>query len=413
MIEREVDGLRSGFARAKSRYPRLFRSLPWSIPLAYAIAFGAAELIKRREQPLDPDAITYLQLASNYDFATWVGGFREPIWHSLLAIPVNVIGEQPTIIRLQGLAGFAILVFVAVVLTRQLTSSSGLAFAAGMAIAASPWLLYQAPRGLREEAAAAGILALLAFSMRSSVHRWFPLFGVAVGVLALLRWDSLMVTLPLLLTTAILRRREVGLRRTVVAVALAAAVVSPFVVGNAVRFHDPLYHSNVAALFFRNIEFAGQPGYASQEAVARDAFVGPPETWGRYLFERHGTREILERTVRGAARNVQYIPSLAIYWPHQPDFRVPWPRLWLFSFPEMFATSLLALGGISGAILLASRGSWQLLIVTIFAVVQHAPIAALMDPRLGLSIYPVLIVGFFVALGGVFARRGSNLREDS
>lgn len=360
------------------------------------------ELARRRPDVLDPDAINYLQLAEEYSFLTWVGGFREPIWHSILAVPVEVFGPHPTLVRLLGLVGFLLLVVAVYIFAGRFLSEIWAGLCA-MAIAASPWLVFQAPRGLREETAAALVLMMAAAFTSEDAGSRLPWLGLGVGLLALLRWDTLILTLPLLGMTAVMRR-DVSFGRGAVSLLMAIVVTAPFFVGNAVRFDDPMYHSNIAAVFFRNMEFAGEPGLPTPDEVVEDAFAGPHETWATYLFERHTTAEVLLRSARGVVHTTLNVAALGLFHSDAVSIPVRLPDTGILQGTRTLLPWLLAIAGFVGAVLQALRGRWQLLVLVVFAVSQHAPIAQMMDMRLAITVYPVLVVGAVAAVNDLTAR---------
>jgi hypothetical protein len=339
--------------------------------------------------PLDPDAQTYLAVADNLSLDLFWGGLREPLWSILLSVPVAVLGPRSTLIRVAGLSAHVVLVatmqFVA---TRMF--GRGWGAVCGVAVAASPWLLFQAPRGLREEAAAAGVIGIvwMATNLRPAQSRSVVATLAAVGVLALLRWDTLLLTVPITLGTIIIRR--IHWRHLATGTVLAGLIVSPLLLGNAAKYGDPLIHANIAAVFFRNLEFAGQPGLPSVEEFQEDAFAGPPETLAHYLLARHSPGELVLMTTRGAALTGTRNTTIGILYPDYLSPQLPTLRI-LGSMQAIVAWTFFLLA-VAGGLVLLVRGPWQWGLLLALSVLQHAPIATLMDPRLALTVYPVAVI---------------------
>ncbi|MCC6739758.1 MAG: hypothetical protein IT452_11995, partial [Planctomycetia bacterium] len=88
--------------------------------------------------------------------------------------------------------------------------------------------------------------------------------------------------------------------------ALGAAIVagtwllaSPYLVFNAAKTGKPLAPMQAHAQFWRNHEFAGQPGFPTRAEVVQNSYCGPPETPFHYVFGLHSLPEVAGRYVSG------------------------------------------------------------------------------------------------------------------
>lgn len=390
------------------------RTKGWElIPLAYGLILSIREYYKVDDGPIFPDTRNFLDLVRIFPTDSWWGGFREPVWATLLVGPVKLFGHEEIVARSFSMIGFLALIAVVQWAARAYWGRAW-GVVAATAIAASPFLVFWSVSGLREETAAALVVGFGVIICRGPESRrgWLLLAAYA-GVAALLRWDTVMLILPVFALAMLIRR--VGWRTIVFSAAVFLAIVSPLVVGNAVRNDDPLYHSNAAAHFYRNYEFAGQPGYPSLKALQKDWFLGPRETWGEYIFGRHSAGEIARRVVKGPVFATLYISGLAVFGAQgasPPTVEPPTPGLILQSTVSIVEWLLLT-GGVVGAVLMIRRGRWPFAMLLALAAVAHFPIVMLpgYDFRLEIVIWPLLVLANIEAATWVVTSTRSALRR--
>lgn len=365
-----------------------------------ALALCVSALGDYRGVPLQPDAANYLALADTFGWDRLWGGVREPLWPLLLAGPIALAGPEPMLLRACGLLFFPLLVAAFQRLAASVVAS-GWALVGALVVAVSPWLRVQALEGLREIPAAAGLLLLVAALVRrqgSYGRRDGLLLGAGAALLALLRWDTILISVPLLVLSALLRRAHP--RDTAVALATLAVLTAPLTLGNLQRHGDPLHHSNIHAVFFRNIEFVGRPGYPTAEELAQDGYAGPPTSWATYLFKDRPLGDLKNKTLEGGPIGVLEISKVAatgrarhdhyaLQLPPERDDLVPWGFL--------ISTGVATL-------LLLHRRQWHLALLVPLIVFQLAPVQHLMDARLGISVYPVSVLCVLVVLDGLSGR---------
>jgi hypothetical protein len=399
-------------------YKLPWTAILWWLPPLYALAVSISRLPPDSE-PLLPDAQGYFQRAADFDPGRWLGGDpREPLWPLANSIPVHIFGEDPTVLRMSSVVMFACLVLFSQYLAREAVGPR-FAIAAGALLASSEWLALQAVSGLREETAALGavLVCLVAIRLRPG-WRGPILLGVLAGLAAMIRWDTLILTLPVV--AGAFFQHHVPWRRVAVSAAVFALIVVPFCVGNAEEFGDPLYQSNIHAVFFRNLEFGGQPGYPSKEEIAVNSFAGPSDSWPHYLFRLHSTRWVAKHTISGTLNTGLADWTYTVLGPFQaaPPLDLPTSSMigqahtslpWLL----LFATGL-------GFLLLLTRRTWPIAVVLVLALLQHAPIQHLMDPRLGLAAVPFMAIAVMASLRFLWtsaldaiAARAATVRNES
>lgn len=374
----------------------LGRRLLVALPTVSAAVLGSLQWLSTRSLPLEPDTLHYMKLARSLELTNLTTMSREPLWPLLLSLPVHVVGPLPDIPRLAGVVGF-----VALVLVFQLAAVRLIGFISGSAVALllafSPWLVYQSARGYREESSAALVLLIC---LLVSARHWSQMkalgIGFLIGATALLRWDTLTLVGPVLVVAVALKR--IPGRYAAIAAAISILMVTPLLVGNWMRFGDPMYFSNVHAAWFRNIEFRDQPGYPTSEELKSDAFAGSRITWGQYLFQLHSPLETLKRAAWGVAAIPYGTTSLALFRP----LGRPVPPEQAFSSVSSFLRAtlpgLVVLAGMIGGVLLLTGAYWPFGLVLFLAVVEFSPIAALFDPRLALSVVPFTLLGAAVTV---------------
>jgi len=365
-----------------------FRPVLIALPAVYALIRGADQAYLVRGRLLDPDVLTFQNLAAEMTPQSIFGGVREPLWPLLFVVPVRMLGANSEIaIRLIGVLGFVFMIVAFQLVVRELFGRAW-SIVAALLLASSPWLIYQAARGLREETSAGLVLMFCLGLMRRPVtgHRVVLLFGLA-GLTGLLRWDAMMVMLPVLaLAMIILRPPPIA---WTAGPALLALLVAPLLIGNYVQHGDPLYGSNILAKFFRNLEFHDQPGFVTSAEMATDSYAGPPITWTQYVFGLHSLGELFSRALH-AYRGVPIESTmLALFYPHlgsRPLLVVDLHTL------EMLAAWLLWFPAVIGGISLLRTRAWPIPLMLGGTILAYSPIAELIDYRLVLVVIPLLAV---------------------
>jgi hypothetical protein len=94
-------------------------------------------------------------------------------------------------------------------------------------------------------------------------------------------------------------RRGWHFTRIILPIFLSLVVVSPVLIHNRVLYGDFMYSVNIHALFYRNIEFVGKPGFPTKEEVADNAFCGPELTMFDYIFRLHSPAQVVRRSILG------------------------------------------------------------------------------------------------------------------
>ena len=353
---------------------------------------GSIGAVLARNTVLDPDVLEFQRLARDMTPQSVFGGVREPVWPLLLVPPVRLLGDHsPVAIRFAGVLGFVLLIVAfQLIVTRLFGRRWGIA--AALVLAVTPWMVYQASRGLREQTSA-GLILLLCLGLlpeKTSNRRLVGLFALA-GLTGLLRWDAMVVMLPVLGLALLVRRPPPAV--WILGPAVTVVIVAPLLVANYFEHGDAFYHSNIHARFFTNIEFHDQPGYPTSEELKTNSFAGPPTTWTHFVFALHSPPELARRAVRAFLIIPEDITSdamLGTTYYHLPS-RVMVPL-------EPFVTYLAWALAVAGGCLLLRTRAWMVPVVLGAIVLVYSPIASLIDHRLVLPVYPLMAICVLEAL---------------
>lgn len=365
------------------------RAAVTAVPAIYALIQGTYQAYLDRQLVLDPDVLTFQALARNMTVHSVFGGVREPLWPVLLFLPIRLLGDHSALaIRLIGVLGFVFMILAFQVLVRELYGRSW-SIVAAFLLAASPWLIYQSARGLREETSAALTLLFCLGLIKPGLagRRIVMLFALA-GLSGLLRWDAMTIMLPVLAIALVLYRPHPA--AWISGPAFLVLLVGPLLLANYIETGDPLYHSNVHARFYRNVEFHDQPGFVTSAEMATNSYVGPPITWTQYVFGLHSNRELLSRAVHSMKNVPITVTEFALFY---PNYEHPRDLFWaILRTPQVFLPYLIYILGLVGGISFFRTRAWPIPLILAGTVLLYSPIANLIDYRLVLTVLPLLVL---------------------
>ncbi|GAB4321015.1 MAG: hypothetical protein Kow0059_15510 [Candidatus Sumerlaeia bacterium] len=301
---------------------------------AAAVLWGAAlrwdQFIETAGHALDPDARGFLQIIrtmrSPYDTASTIAPWvREPLFPWLGRVWFWIVPDGANALRLMTVVLSIATIWAAWEAGRRMIGEFA-GFCAALLLAANDLMIFNAPRGLRTEldVLLALWLAVLFLRLwrggrrapmdaaagqengpdgappcRPCLWKWFALVG---ALSALARLTALSYVLPMLVLLVAWGRLPI--RRALAALAIIIVPVMPHLLFNYYYSaeHDPFFSTSVHARFYRNREFAGQPGFPSAEDVRRDPYGGPPVTSLQYIFVLHRPVEWVWLPLKGLWR---------------------------------------------------------------------------------------------------------------
>jgi len=367
---------------------RRFGRIAEVLPAAVALTLGTSLAIALRDRVLDPDVLEFEAIARNMSLATVIGGAREPLWPVLFILPVRLLGDQSALaIRLIGVLAFVFMVVVFQHLVRELFGRRW-SIVAALLMAATPWLLYQAVRGLREQTAAALVMLLVLAILPPKVtgRRIVILFALA-GITGLLRWDAMVVMLPVLGLTLLIRRPRPLV--WIAGPAVVALLVGPLLLVNYVDYGDAFVHSNIHARFYRNVEFHDQPGFVTSAQMKISSFSGPPITWTQYVFGLHSNAELARRAVTSFATIPLRLISEAIFI-SKAQYLFPSAVAAILQAVAPFVSVVIWLAAVVGGLSLLRSRAWAVPVILGETILLYSPIANLIEYRLVLTALPLL-----------------------
>lgn len=229
-------------------------------------------LLGFRGTTLDPDAQTYQAVATSRGLLKlWDSGTWTPVHVYLVRLAYLIFGKSATIQR--SLTVFLSLIVVAATFALARRAHGRFAAAAAsMLVALSPFLLFSAARGLREEVFMLEILLFLwLLSAPKPSIRTGVAMGVVVGLAGLTRLEMLP---PIGLVAAVAWLRRSRIVHLGVASLVAVALIAPQLLALQRDFHDPFHWTRVFTRGWVNIEYA--TGNLSEEAFERSGDGSAP-----------------------------------------------------------------------------------------------------------------------------------------
>ena len=333
------------------------------------------QLVEKAGHPLDPDAQGFLAIAQNErglfqtscNIAPYI---REPFFIWFIRATFLIAGNRTD----SALRFLTLLLSLCVIPATYYAGKQWFdafpAFLAAFFSAVNPYFVSMSVRGLRMELSILSVLLLLTCLARlSEKDKWSPVrLGFAAGVCALIRITTLSFTIPLTL--------YFGFKNKSKPLSLALSLIIPFIlVSPHLYFNykaqgDPLFSSNIHARYYRNREFAGKPGFPTQDEAAKDPYAGKKISMREYLLGLHSLAQVFQKTFKGLV-NI---------------FLRSYVRGGLLGYSKIFF--LFYLFG-CGVTLFSRRWEWLMI-----AVILEAPSAFLaslgLDWRLALHISPLI-----------------------
>jgi hypothetical protein len=228
------------------------------------------------------DPKSYLKIARARE-SFYEAGAREPLFLATIQAFLWLTNDQDIAVNLASMT-YSVLLVLATCLLGEAACSPGVGLAAGLLLAVEATTIGQGVSGWRDDSFAfftvATAYALVRLRSRPTIA-WSCAAGAFSAGACLVRLSALSFVVPAFVGAAI-DGREARRRRLPYLIAgagIAAALVAPFLVGNARVFGDPFYSVDFATEFYRGkaevpVE---QPLAAGGDLVAK-LFCRPLET---------------------------------------------------------------------------------------------------------------------------------------
>lgn len=261
-------------------------------------------------KPLDPDAITFLNLAETHSgFNT---GVREPLYLWMIqAMRLVSGGYSPTALRTFSVLLSCATISVIFLFTRRHIGLLG-AVTASLLYSFNIPFIYTAIRGLREEIIIASFLlyvwvVLEAWGKRPQ-WRSYGWLGGAGAVMVGLRLNSgpFVVVSSLAVFAYGAYRHRLAARQWwigLLPLLITYGSICPFLYYSHKNYGDAFYAVSMHTRWYANYELAGKyPDMPSRKQVEENGYVGPKISMGQYLFKYHTVGEVASRCWGGGWR---------------------------------------------------------------------------------------------------------------
>ena len=291
---------------------------------------------------LKSDAAGYYKIARE-GRPFYAASYREPLFPLMMRLTLDSRGQMPPRNKAANLANQ--------LLVRRMSSWLGLCLIALIGLlgwrlggpwcavisswmyAAGTWANFLGISALRQTTMGTLLVSLVLLLLsrpRSRAGRWARRLALCLvcAALPLVRISSLTVVPLVVIGWATLKAlRGRGIRPTwrpfaeaAIYIAVAAIAVAPYLIA-CKREHGQYFSMmNRHARFWRNHEFAGQPGFPTRTAVIIDSYTGKPITSAQYVFGLHTVPEVIARYAHGYWLSVtQYVPRIFAWTDRGPD----------------------------------------------------------------------------------------------
>ena len=226
------------------------------------------------------DPINYLRYAREME-SFYQAHVREPVFLASTRAYLWLLGGQDAAVSFASITGSLLAVAGTFALGCRLMPPLA-AFAAALAVAMDYEVVSWSTGGWRDDTFMAGVLwtawALLRAREAPTRGRAVVL-GLCAGAACLTRITSLTFVLPGLLLLALDRSpppRRDRLRAAVLALAIGAAVVAPYLVNCAIRLGDPLIAVNYHTVYYRHREGSAYDGRMTAREYVAGKFAQRP-----------------------------------------------------------------------------------------------------------------------------------------
>ncbi len=281
-------------------------SVPLAILLIGLVTAGRLALLAPEYDRLnlEPDVQSYRVIANEmahmYDT-----GVREPVWIWIVKIATIIAGDQDATFRYLGIALFLLSGVLLYHLVVGIFRDPYLALITAAIFLWNNFLIKMALGGLRDNLfmlAVIGFVFLL-FSKQPNWTDYTRIIGITFFfVLAVGTRLTSFISLSLILIYGV-TRSKMSISYLLAPFFVASLVIVPYLVYSHQEYGDPLYSSNIHAVWWRNYEFGvlmdGCDGCPTEEEFLLDSYAGEPTTVWDYVFGMHTIKELVSGGLKG------------------------------------------------------------------------------------------------------------------
>ncbi|MBN2105976.1 MAG: glycosyltransferase family 39 protein [Deltaproteobacteria bacterium] len=275
------------------------------------------EVIRLAGTALDSDAHGYLNFARRMDLFNATGffsaqfGMREPMYLFIAKTILDLTGFTETHLRFVSCLFSVLVVMLSWRLGKKwLAEPIGILAAALLAV--HPYLIELGARGLREEVFTCLLLVLLIIGRdspkRSSLAKALSA-GFTIGAILLTRSETLPLILAVMVCLMLFEKKTWAWRTVLPSLGIGVALLSPHLYNTWSQYGNPFYAVNTHTRFYANLEFAGRPGFPTQEELAvKGLYTGPTITPFEYYFKLHTPLALMTTSAIGLCKTTFAMP---------------------------------------------------------------------------------------------------------
>ncbi|MBN1902400.1 hypothetical protein JW926_13830 [Candidatus Sumerlaeota bacterium] len=303
-----------------------------------------------------PDVKGFQSLARNLK-TLYGAGMREPLYVWMLRMVLWFLPLYDINVRMVSFAG-SITMIPLIFYTGKKMEGPLTGILAAIFPAFSETLIVNSAEGLREEwICVLLILTALALIVPKKPIRLYHgvLSGIVLSLSCLMRLTLLYPLILISLIVVVINRW-----RAAPVLLMYLFFLSPLLPHLRHNYKqeglkDPFYSINIHARYYRNLEFAGRPGFITHEQFRRQAYSGSPVTAFQYIFRMHDFKTVVAWSWEGFKRiffTFYMEGRLAPFWMFRYLFWIgvvllllkPWGR-WIDLFLILSVGSVLFLCG--------------------------------------------------------------------
>ena len=433
-------GMVSLFTKRLSNKEKIVQILLFCI-LLLALYLRWNEIEKISGTMLDEDAKGYygyaqkMQLTGDQGFYSAHFEKREPLFILIVKLFFALFGVSATHLRFASCAFSLSVVYLTYRLGKEWFSGA-VGLIAAFILAVHPYLIMLSARGLREEWFCMLLLLFVYYSyltlFRSAWAR-VTVSGLIAGCIVLTRSEFFPVLVMVLFLYPLLAGRRWNYAMAAAALVLCIVIWVPHQYSIYKKYGDFFYTANQYARFYANREFAGQPGFPSEEDIMlKGMYYGPKITPVDYYCTYHTTRQLVCGSIIGFARihlqmpfafvsgrgNAKTVIHEAGTIKNNPGAKAMMNMIRLAArlFRDRWLSNLMGLAVfltfIAGLMLMGILRHWVLYVYLITFQAHTSFLAFLgLDERLTVHSYPLIALCCGFCVCSLFVKRGDQNRS--
>ena len=298
------------FSRPVSRREKVLRVV-FVLIIMLAAYLRWNEVVRVSGTHIAGDAKGYLQYAQKMELFSDNGFYsaqfekREPLYIFIVKLFFLVFGVSGTHLRFVSFVFSLVTVYLTYKIGKEWFNEI-VGLIAAFILAVHPYLIELSARGLRAEWFTAVLLLFVycGYVRCPMTSSWRAVCtGFLAGCILLTRSESFPMLVMLLLLYPLLAKTKWSYTMVLIAFLLATVMWVPHLYRVYKVQGDPLYTANQYARFYANREFAGQPGFPTEEELAAEGmYTGRKITPLEYYCSLHSPWQLVKYSVVGFAK---------------------------------------------------------------------------------------------------------------